>query len=102
MTETKQTMAQEIARLLHEDGTNWETDDGKTLDELLRDAKAYAPDCRGRLEAIGGMTRGEYERHELPDGSAILITLAWWDLEGSRPWVCAGAEEDGEIGVAAE
>jgi hypothetical protein len=82
-----QTKAQGIAAAFGNDGTCWKV--GESLFEVLRLAGA---ECT---------TRGPYfERWELPDGSALLITPAWWDLEApGEPWVCAGAPEEGEVGV---
>ena len=36
-----------------------------------------------------------YHRYALADGSAILLAGGyWWDIEGDRPWVCAGTGEE--------
>jgi hypothetical protein len=95
------TMAERIASLLHGDGTCWQTDDGRTLDDLLREEGAER-EHRGSLEQVGSEWRSEYERHVLPDGSAILTTPTWWDIEGSQPWCRAGHEEDGPIGAGVD
>jgi hypothetical protein len=93
-----ETQAQAVARRFHKDGTCFCDDGGTSLDDALRAAGAASPELRGAIQVVGGMCRAPFERWVLPDGSAVLITEAWWDLEGPRPWVCAGAEEDGELG----
>lgn len=95
-----QTQAQEIAAKYGHDGQLWSVD-GVRLEVALEDAGADLQ-SRGRLQALGGSIRGEFERWVLGDGSAILVTPEWWDVEGSAPWVCAGAEEEGEIGLGRE
>lgn len=91
MTET-QTEAQRIAALLHNDGTCWGADDGRTLDELTT--------CATTEERRPEGTDTVYRRHVFADGSAVLVADPyWWDLEGFSPWRCAGHEEDGELGV---
>ena len=87
------TMAESVAQTLRYDGQNWIAGDGREWDELTADASREERFVGGELAAV---------RYAFPDGSALLEALGnagWWDLEGSRPWVCAGAEEEGEIGV---
>jgi hypothetical protein len=90
-----ETQAQAVARVLHDDGQTWTADDGRTWDDLTASARReerYTDS--GVLAAV---------RYVFPDGSALLVAVGnagWWDLEGSRPWVVAGAEGDGEIGSA--
>lgn len=82
------TQAGRVSDLLHDDGTNWRTDDGRHMEELTKDARREKRD-------VGDVV---FERVVFDDGSALLLTYEWWDVEGSRPWVCASDEEAGELG----
>ena len=80
-------MAESVAKAL-KDGKNWTDDEGTNIYTMLEGTKVEQR----------GVSFWPFTRHEFDDGSAIIITPEWWDLEGSRPWVCAGAEEEGEVG----
>jgi hypothetical protein len=78
------TIAQQISRLLGDDGTMWETQDGRTLDQLA--------------EEYGAVTTTHPDKHYLTryafdDGSAIVASDGAWDIEGSTPWSWAGEED---------
>lgn len=78
------TIAQQVALLLGDDGTVWETQDGRTLEDLA--------------EEYGAVTTTHPDKHYLTrhvfdDGSAIVASEGAWDLEGSIPWNWAGEEE---------
>ena len=76
------TTAERIAELLLNDGMRFETEDGRTLDELTE-------------EAGGHIIKHETDdlwRHVFPDGSAIVMSPGAWDIEGSAPFSWAGAE----------
>lgn len=89
MAETK---AQQIAHLLHNDACTWRTDTGQTMDDLVARASA--------TEERRGNDGWTVKRFRFADGSALLVTPEWWDLEApGRPWVCAGAPGEGELGA---
>lgn len=73
MRRTQQTQAQRIAALLGNDGMRRESVDGRTLDELAREAGA---------RAIRGEDRHcDSTRYEWPDGSAIVDSHgSAWDF----------------------
>jgi hypothetical protein len=95
---TTLTSAQELAARFGNDGTCWE--DGETftpLEDCLKGAAVLT--TRPQPNPYRGGA-GPIERWVFPDGSAILTTDHWWDVEAEgRPWVCAGAPEEGELGV---
>jgi hypothetical protein len=71
------TTAERIAHLLGDDGTRWETEDGRTLDQLAEEHGAVTtthPD------------KHYLTRHVFNDGSAIVASEAAWDIEGSNLW----------------
>src|SRR5690606_32795553 len=73
----KMTTAERVARLLGNDGQRWETEDGKTLDELASEAGAHTethPD------------KQYLTRYVFPDGSAIVASEGAWDIEGNEPF----------------
>jgi hypothetical protein len=75
-----ETIAEKIAQLLGNDGTRWETKEGKHFDDLCKEANAY-------------LSIREYvTRYLFPDGSALLASAAYWDIEGDKPFSWAGAE----------
>ncbi len=91
-----ETEAAAVALLLHRDGQTWSATDGRTWDALTADATREDRYFCGTLVAC---------RYVFPDGSALVEAVGpagWWDLEGTRPWVPAGAEEGGELGVEDE
>lgn len=70
------TTAEAISDLLDNDGTNYESADGRSLSDLLLDGGA-----RTEQEADGG------ERHVFDDGSAIVEGRdGGWDVEGATPF----------------
>jgi hypothetical protein len=78
------TIAEQISRVLGDDGTVWETTDGRTLEDLAEEhggVAAQHPD------------RPYLTRYVFGDGSAIVASEGAWDLEGSTPWSWAGEEE---------
>lgn len=71
------TIAAVIARQLGDDGQTWETEDGRTLDQLAEEHGAVTtthPD------------KPYLTRHLFDDGSAIVVSEGAWDIEGSEPW----------------
>ena len=92
--DARSTTAQQIASLLHDDGTCWETDDGRTFDALMADHGALRQE-----RTIEGGDSPTYIRYQFDDNSGIVVANGhWWDLEGDRPWVCAGT--GAELGSA--
>ena len=75
------TIAKRIAGLLG-DGTCWESEDGRQIEQLCEDAGAHVSFDRER----------ELTRYEFPDGSAIVAGVGAWDIEGDKPFSWAGAE----------
>jgi hypothetical protein len=76
------TTAERIAEMLGDDGMRFETEDGRTLDELTE-------------EAGGHIIKHETQdlwRYLFPDGSAIVAAPGAWDIEGATPFSWAGAE----------
>lgn len=78
----KMTTAERVAQMLGDDGTKFEAEDGRTLDEL-----AEASEAR-----IAKHETEELWRHLFPDGSAIVAAPGAWDIEGPTPFSWAGAE----------
>ena len=76
------TTAERIAKILGDDGTSWETDDGLTFDDLCAEAGAVRIRDSAR----------ELTRYEFPDGSAIVAGVGAWDIEGEEPFSWEGAE----------
>lgn len=74
------TTAKRIAAQLDNDGSCWETKDERTLDDL----------CEAEEGTVD--RDGEFWRYVFPDGSALTGTAGGWDLEGSEPFLMAGAE----------
>lgn len=71
------TTAEKIAQLLGDNGQNWETKDGRTLEELADEHGAVTmthPDKR------------YLTRYLFDDGSAIVACEGAWDIEGKEPW----------------
>jgi hypothetical protein len=71
------TTAEQIAAMLGDDGQTWETEDGRSLDQLA--------------EEYGAVTATHPNKHYLTrylfnDGSAIVASEGAWDIEGSKPW----------------
>lgn len=94
MATVAETEAQRIAARFHEDGTCWTDDEGERLEDVLRDA--------GATEKRRGEDSMPLQRFVLPDGSAILITSEWWDVETQgRPWACESTD-GAELGMQAE
>lgn len=80
--EGRKTTAERVARMLGDDGTRFEAEDGRSLDELAEESGAR-------------ITRHETKelwRHLFPDGSAIVAAPGAWDIEGPTPFSWAGAE----------
>jgi hypothetical protein len=77
-----ETTAMRIAEMLDFDGECWETDDGRDLDTLAKEAGA---------EVTYHDTR-ELTRYYFSDGSAIVAGVGGWDIEGDEPFSWAGAE----------
>jgi hypothetical protein len=82
LVKKRDTIAKRIAGLLGDDGTCWESEDGRHFDTLCEDAGARLSFDRER----------ELTRYEFPDGSAIVAGVAAWDIEGATPFSWAGAE----------
>jgi hypothetical protein len=76
------TTAERIAKQLGNDGECWESDDGRDLDTLAKEAGA---------EVTYHDTR-ELTRYYFSDGSAIVAGVGGWDIEGDEPFSWAGAE----------
>jgi hypothetical protein len=81
---SKMTDAQRLAHLLGDDGQTWETEDGRTLEELAA--------ARGAV-VTAHPNRPYLTRYAFNDGSAIVASEGAWDIEGSTPWSWAGEEE---------
>lgn len=70
--------AQTIAALLGDDGSCFETEDGKTLQDLLSAALVYGePNPDPSSSAV---------RYEFVDGSVIVECGDAWDFEGNEKW----------------
>lgn len=70
------TTAEKIAQLLG-DGQTWETEDGRTLEEMAKEHDAVItthPD------------KHYLTRYLFNDGSAIVASEGAWDIEGKEPW----------------
>ena len=78
------TTAQAIADELGGDGSVFETEDGRTLDEMATHAKAY----RERHPSE------EWIRYEFYDASVIVDFGAYWDIEGKGRYSFGGLEQD--------
>lgn len=74
------TTAERIAEMLGDGGMRFETEDGRTLDELATEADARFSETR------------DLQRYLFPDGSAIVMSPGAWGIEGSAPFSWAGAE----------
>lgn len=74
------TIAKRIAGLLGDDGTCWESKDGRHFDQL----------CEGADVSLD--RERELTRYLFPDGSAIVAGVGGWDIEGEEPFSWAGAE----------
>jgi hypothetical protein len=79
--------AEKVAALFGNDGTCWETDDERTLDEVCQE-------CGGTIEKADAEELKNPDlvpwRYVFDDGSAICYGEAGWDIEGSRPFLMAG------------
>jgi len=80
-TEGCMTTAEQIAEMLG-DGQRFETEDGRTLDELAEASEARTAKHETK----------ELWRYLFPDGSAIVAAPGAWDIEGPTPFSWAGAE----------
>lgn len=79
------THAQSIAARFHEDGQCWTDDGGHRIEEVLL--------AQGATEERRGTDFLPLRRYALADGSAILTTPEWWDVEAmGRPWCCESVE----------
>jgi hypothetical protein len=76
------TTAERIAKLLGDDGTCWEAEDGRHLDDLCAEADA----------TITHDDERKLTRCLFPDGSAIVAGVGCWDIEGEEPFSWEGAE----------
>lgn len=76
------TTAQQIAAQLGDDGTHFETSDGRRLESLAEAAG-------GVRETCGAMTRWAF-----PDESALTVSGAGWDIGFPNCWCWAGAPAD--------
>lgn len=96
--------AELIADALEDDGTCFETQDGRSLDQLVAEAGGYVE--YGRWvpdDPDNEYSEGHYERiskafhntdspirYVMPDGSAIVEAGCCWDLEGNEPFRMRG------------
>lgn len=98
---TTTTTADRIADLL-DYGTNFEAEDGRSLEDLCDEANASVTKARTRYdyeqdrEIVEEVSRAEqvYDRirFTFADGSAIVVSGdAAWDIEGEEPFSWAGA-----------
>ena len=100
-TEKSPTIAEHVSALLGDDGSRFDTQDGQRLSALCvaRDASV----TYGRIvqsedgdysvtEVASSEHRADHPvRYAFPDGSAIVIAGAGWDIEGSAPFSWRGA-----------
>lgn len=75
------TSAEHIARLL-DYGTCWTADDGRTMDDLVRQ-------FRGTIQHRPGRSSDEW-RATFPDGSAITASGGAWDIGYPECWCWQG------------
>lgn len=85
MTTTARTIAERISAALGDDGTNFRTNDGVTLDTL---AEHYD----GALEMHP--RRPDACRWTFPDGSVITAAGCAWDIGFPDCWCWAGAQHE--------
>jgi len=76
------TAAEAIARQLDDDGTRWRTEDGYTIDDLVR---AFG----GTVQHRSGRSSDEW-RAIFPDGSVITASGGAWDLGFPECWCWQG------------
>lgn len=93
--------AYRCAQLLNDDGINFETEGGRSLEELAEAMGARAEygrrvlDVTTEEETAVPCTRAEWRegnpiRHVFPDGSAIVDRGDAWDVEGETPFSWEG------------
>ena len=95
------TIAEQIADLLGNCGTNFMTVKGNaiSLNDLARSRGAYIDRATLSYNEDGAPVATLLEDGKIPDlvrytfldGSAIVAAPACWDIEGSEPWSFAGA-----------
>ena len=95
------TIAEQIADLLGNCGTNFTTTKGEaiSLDDLARSRGAYVDYATLSYDEDGSPIATPLEdggvpdliRYTFRDGSAIVAASACWDIEGGEPWSFAGA-----------
>lgn len=77
------TTATVAASLMGDDGQNYESDEGESLDGICERLGATAEH---------GGSDGQQTRHLFDDGSAIVdCDGQGWDIEGDTPWSWEGA-----------
>ena len=81
------TTAETIADSLHNDGQNFETDDGVSIDEMLEQCSAYWGRSDGSTVTV------------FDDGSMIVLCDAFWDIVTAvdSRWVDSGGNEWAEL-----
>ena len=94
-TETRPalTIADQIAALLGDDGSRWDSDDGRSFDALCLDI-----DPEPTVTIAGSEHHDRYDdgsrpnRYAFSDGSAIVTCASGWDHEGPTPFSWRGCE----------
>ena len=102
------TKAQLLSAALGDDGQNFETESGATLQDLAEIMGAETEYSRRVIELLDEelgaaynelilCTRSEHSgddpvRYSFDDGSAIVVAGNGWDVEGSVPFSWAGEE----------
>ena len=95
------TTATNVAAALNNDGSKFESDDGRSLTELAAEQngvaefgeRAYRDDAERTLYYVDGVRSshisGDPIRYVFPDSSAIVEAGDGWDIEGAEPfsWV---------------
>ena len=94
------TVAERFAAELGDDGSTWETPDGRTFAELA-DSLGASPEYSRRVYGSDGGIRYDYGfprdhfagdpvRYGFGDGSAVVAAGDGWDIEGPEPFSWAG------------
>jgi hypothetical protein len=82
------TAADAVARQLGHDGTRWRTDDGYTIDDLVRAFGGTIEHHPGRDRDLGRY--GDVWRAIFPDGSVITASGGAWDIGFPECWCWQG------------
>jgi len=86
-----------VAEALYNDGQVFETEDGRSLDEIALEHDATKECARRTLDGeliyhpCADYTSQSMTRYVFPDGSAIVVAGDAWDLEGDEPFSWEGA-----------